>query len=202
MAKLAQEAIVGYARLDVIDHKDDFRFGLWNSRDVEKDEVNKLVQSFLTHGADRFSLSKAIPLVVSKKDLKEGTYTTSYTPGLDATKDLPILQLASSGKKGRKLIAAGGRHRIHAVADWTKILTKQHKELLKARKEEAKPVLDLDSEGDSTETEIEEVNGREKQKRDILQETLALGGQWMVVLYDTSEQVKSVDGNWYSSKIQ
>lgn len=182
MENRAQKAIFGYARLDVIKNKEEFLFGTWNERPLKPGQVSRLVQSFLTKGADRFSYTKAIPLVLKKSDVKEGTYAKTYTPGIDAVLDLPILAL-EDGKKGKKkLVAAGGQHRVRAVEEWTKILNKQHSEL-----ELEREMLEQQDSEAVTSTEIWNENEQQKPKRDVLQETLALGGQWMVVLYDRGE---------------
>jgi len=43
----ARKAVFGYARLDLIENKTEFRFGLWNDRPLDGRQVNRLVQSFL-----------------------------------------------------------------------------------------------------------------------------------------------------------
>ena len=178
----AQKAIFGYARLDLIVHETELRFGTWNPRPLKADQVSRLVQSFLTKGADRFSYAKAIPLVVSKTDVKEGTYAKTYEPGSDTKPQLPLLQVADGAKGKRALIAAGGQHRLKAVIQWTKTLTKQYEELVKERR----ALEEQDSETVALE-EVQHENKTRKPKRDGLQKTLALGGQWIVVLYDTGK---------------
>ncbi|KAF8122099.1 hypothetical protein EV363DRAFT_1301405 [Boletus edulis] len=162
----AHKAIFGYARLDLIANRSD---------------VNHLVQSFLTKGADRFAYSKAIPLVLSKTDVKGGSYRTTYEPGLEPNRYLPLLEVAEEVKGKRILIAAGGQHRLHAIIQWRKMLTKKYNEMESYREELEKK----DSET-VTEAEIQYENKTMKPKRDSLRKTLALGGQWMVILYDAA----------------
>lgn len=178
----AQKAIIGYARLDLIENETELRFATWNPRPLKQEHVKRLVQSFLTKGADRFSYIKAIPLVVDKSDLQEKTYATEYKAESNPQSQLPLLKLAAEARGKRLLIAAGGQHRLHAVVQWQKMLRKQHAELAKERKtlEEA----DIET---VTPDEIQNENKTQKPKRDALEETLSLGGQWMVVLYDTSK---------------
>ncbi|KAF8429374.1 hypothetical protein L210DRAFT_931022 [Boletus edulis BED1] len=176
----AHKALIGYAYLDLIDNKQEIRFGAWNDWPLQKEQVNRLVQSFLTKGADRFAYTKAIPLVVAKKDLKEGTYTADYRPGSVEPCEIPKLELKAETKGKRRLAAAGGQHRLHAVEAWTKILQKQHADLTKLRQH----LEQQDSEAVTT-MEISEENLTRKPKRESLQETLALGGLWMVILYDS-----------------
>lgn len=184
--KRTQKAIFGYARVDLIEQKEEFRFGTWNERRLQGPQVASLVQSFLTKGADRFSLSKAIPLVVMKTDVKATTYATTFSPGMEAAMALPILELQEGAKGKRRLVAAGGQHRVHAVEAWTKHLRKQHGELVKQRQ-----ALEQQDTENVTAMEIENENQTRKPKRDALQETLGLGGQWMVVLYDSGERAFS-----------
>lgn len=179
----ARKAIFGYARLDLIEHKTELRFGTWNDRPLDKAQVGRLVQSFLTKGADRFSFTKAIPLSVRAKDLRPGTYGTKFTPGTDATMDLPVLELVEEAKGRKRLVAAGGQHRVNAVEAWVKTLKKQHAELVRQRE----ALEQQDNEGPATTMDVEIENRTRKPRRDALQETLALGGQWMVVLYDAGE---------------
>lgn len=184
----AKEAVIGYARLDVIVNFKNMRFGIWNPRGVETPQVSKLVQSFLTQGADRFSLSKAIPLVVRPSDVKMGTFAETYTPGQDETQDLPLLELSRpSAEAGLCLVAAGGQHRVEAVKTWVNMLKKQHSELVRARKN-----LEQQSEDTTTAMDIDDENRVKKAKRDALAETLALGGQWLVVLYDRGEYISHI----------
>ena len=79
-------------------------------------------------------------------------------------------------------MAAGGQHRLHAVEGWTKILHKQYGELMKQWQN-----LEQQDNDEVTKMNIETENNMHKPKKDALQETLALGGQWMVILYDYSE---------------
>ncbi|KAF8432328.1 hypothetical protein L210DRAFT_3763940 [Boletus edulis BED1] len=178
----AQKAIFGYARLDLIVDESKLRFGTWNPRPLKQDQVNRLVQSFLTKGADRFAYTKAIPLVVSKTDVKEGTYKTTYEPGSHPKRNLPLLEVTEEAKGKRMLIAAGGQHRLHAVIQWTKMLTKQLEDMTKNREALEKQDIEMVDEG-----EIQQENKTSKPKRDSLRETLALGGQWMVILYDAAQ---------------
>jgi len=169
----ARKAIFGYARLDLIQNKSEFLFGKWNDRPLDKQQVGRLVQSFLTKGADRFSFTKAIPLSVRAKDLRSGTYATKFTPGTDATTELPVLELVEEAKGKKRLTAAGGQHRVNAVEEWVKTLKKQHAELVRQR--EALEQQDSEAAGAAADIEIE--NRMRKPRRDALRETLLLGGQ-------------------------
>ncbi|KAG6369061.1 hypothetical protein JVT61DRAFT_1888 [Boletus reticuloceps] len=178
----ARKAIIGYARVDLIKMRNEFKFGQWNPRRLVEGQVNRLVQSFLTKGADRFSVMKAIPLVVSPSDVKKTTYATNYTVETDSTKDLPILELENAAEGKQRLVAAGGQHRVHAVAEWVKFLEKKQGELQRERQTLEKQDADA-----VTSAEIGRENNVQKVKRDTLEETLALGGQWMVILYDAGK---------------
>ncbi|KAG6369867.1 hypothetical protein JVT61DRAFT_13428 [Boletus reticuloceps] len=175
----ARDRIFGYARVDLIKQKEEFRFGTWNDRPLQTVHVKRLVQSFLTKGTDRFSLTKAIPLIVKKTDIKATSYKKSYTPGATPLDALPMLELEDHAIGKKMLVAGGGQHRLHAVEEWTKILEKQHTELVKVRAHLGKQ----DSENVPT-MDIEEENQKYKPKRVAIEETLSFGGQWMAILYD------------------
>ncbi|KAF8124618.1 hypothetical protein EV363DRAFT_1299778 [Boletus edulis] len=140
----AHKAIIGYARVDVITMKTEFKFGQWNPR--------RLVDG------------------------------QSYMPETDSTKDLPLLQLEDAAKGKQRLVAAGRQHCVHVVGEWVKFLCKRHAELLR----EHKHLEQQDSEA-VTSAEIMKENNVWKVKRDAIEETLALGGQWMVILYDAGK---------------
>ncbi|KAG6371987.1 hypothetical protein JVT61DRAFT_9005 [Boletus reticuloceps] len=183
----ARKAIIGYARVDVIEKKSEFKFGEWNTRRLETAQVSRLVQSFLTKGVDRFSMMKAIPLVVSLTDVKTKTYVTKYDPDMDSMRDLPILELQDAAKGKQRLLAAGGQHRVHAVVEWVKFMRKRHSESVRDRQTLEKQNVEAVSS-----TEIEQENNVRKAKRDTIEETLALGGQWIVVLYDAGKVDKAL----------
>ncbi|KAF8123156.1 hypothetical protein EV363DRAFT_1102171, partial [Boletus edulis] len=185
--KLEEEChqkIFGYARFDIIEHKDEIRFGSWNDRPLQQNQVSRLVQSFLTKGANRFAITKAIPLVVKKTEVKENTYATSYPSSGNAIETLPLLELRREAVGKKRLAAAGGQHRLRALEEWTKILQKRHTELTKQRQ-----IIEQKDSEMVTATEIEQENQQRKPKRDALQQTLAFGGQWLVVLYDAETKL-------------
>lgn len=171
------KAIIGYVQLDVIENEKEFRFGTWNNRQLEGQQVSHLVQSFLTKGAHRFSILKAVLLVVLSTDVKMGTYATGYVLDVDGAKELPMLELEDEAKGKGRLVMAGERHCVHAVKEWVMTLCQQHSELVKERQH----LQEQDSKGVTSDMQ--------KPIKDPLQQTLDLGGQWTVILYNTGKHL-------------
>lgn len=200
--KKADAAIFGYARLDLIDAEEgsDFKWGVWNNRPCVLPQVTRLVQSFLINGVDRFSPMKSIPLVARPSDL----ITTSYSKTLtsvtetDASTDsmLPMLQLRAEVKGKTRLQPAGGMHRLKAVTNWVVHLKREYDALKKERKALAAQGVE-----ETEAAEIEAENTSRKPRRDALAETLALKGQWMVILYDYGKSPNNIfeTRRWYSA---
>ncbi|KAG6370180.1 hypothetical protein JVT61DRAFT_12327 [Boletus reticuloceps] len=183
----ARDRIFGYARVDLVKQKDEFRFGTWNDRPLQMVHVKQLVQSFLTKGTDRFALMKAIPLIVKKTDIKEKSYKKNYIPGGNPVEALPMLELEDHAIGKKKLVAGGGQHRLHAVEEWTKMLQRKHTDMMRQRTH-----LEKQDSEETSKTDIAEENQTHKPQRDTLEETLALGGQWLVILYDGDKIPKDV----------
>ena len=101
LSKQTQKVIFRYARVDLIEQKEEFQFGMWNEQQLQGPQVVLLVQLFLMKGTDQFSLLKAIPLVVMKMDVKATMYVTMFSPGMEAAMVLPILEL-QEGAKGKR----------------------------------------------------------------------------------------------------
>lgn len=180
MNERATKAIFGYARLDLIDYEDELEFGKWNFRELRREQTEDLVQSFLMWGLDRFSLSRAIPVVVQKEDVVDGTYRTSAEPVLE----LPVLKLqeAALGKKAMK--PPSGQHRARAMHVWHSLQEKQLSELLQARKRLEAQDFEL-----TDPVEIAQENKENRPKVDDLEATLAFGGQWLVILYSAGKSL-------------
>lgn len=172
MNESAAKAIFGYARLDVIEYRDELEFGRWNFRELKREHTDDLVQSFLMWGLDRFSLGRAIPVVMKKEDVVEGTYVANMEPVLE----MPVLKLRETVLGKRAMRPASGQHRVEAINVWYGLRRKQLADLLQAQQlEQTDP------------TEINAGNKENGPKEDDLEATLAFGGEWLAVLYDAGK---------------
>ncbi|KIK22157.1 hypothetical protein PISMIDRAFT_23793 [Pisolithus microcarpus 441] len=114
MNEQVKKALLGYARFDILQNCDVLKFGKWNPRQLLPSQVAALGNSFLINGVDRFNYSYAMPLVMDKSSIEEG----SYMPTPDAGPNLPELKLRDGLPKDFKITAAGGQHRVAALKDW------------------------------------------------------------------------------------
>ncbi|KIJ58122.1 hypothetical protein HYDPIDRAFT_34474, partial [Hydnomerulius pinastri MD-312] len=176
---LSREAMIGVARFDIVGNRERLKFGTWNPRAVKEEEVNKLVESFLQHGLNRFDYSNAIPLCVLPGVVKSNSYMPmdeflKQDPSFSNTK-LPILEFTDSM---RAVLAAGGAHRLSAL---NKYLTRNMELLVDIERH-------LQNEDDGNpETR------RSKKSRDEIAGVLAYKGQWLVIIYDLNK-VQADDG--------
>ncbi|KAI5991397.1 hypothetical protein EDD15DRAFT_2197397 [Pisolithus albus] len=65
-----KQALLGYARFDVLEHQDQILFRKWNPQTIQKAEIAGLVKSFQVNGLDRFNPTHAMPLIVLKSIVK------------------------------------------------------------------------------------------------------------------------------------
>ncbi|KAH7905678.1 hypothetical protein BJ138DRAFT_1118256 [Hygrophoropsis aurantiaca] len=177
--KMAEDALIGYARIDVIDMKESISFGRWNPRDLKVAEAQQILDSFQTNGMDRFKYQHAIPICVNLSDIVQDTYQPKSTPYVyeDALK-LPLMQLKTPAAGGADPIiyAAGGRHRSWAIDRYISIINQQIKDLV--GEIEAEP----NEEESFKEAKYAEALGIRK-----------LNGQWLVLLYDYKKAVANND---------
>ncbi|KIJ57484.1 hypothetical protein HYDPIDRAFT_35071, partial [Hydnomerulius pinastri MD-312] len=110
----AKEAILGYARFDMVQNFDKITFGRWNARPLVEREVSNLVQSFTVNGVDRFNPRHAISIVLSKSWVKPGTLDQD----IEKRDNLPILELTADFPEDGKIYATGGHHRTHGLKKW------------------------------------------------------------------------------------
>jgi hypothetical protein len=192
--KKADGAIFGYARMDLLDMEDDknLKWGSWNERPWQPPQVNKLVQSFLSNGVDRFSPMKAIHLVARPADLVSTSYSKTLRPTAESEVEtettettetfLPLLELRTQLHGKYRLRPAGGMHRLKALEIWLGQLKREYDLLTKERK-----ALAAQPEGAALPEDIAMDKFTSKPRRDALAETLDLKGQWLVILYDHCE---------------
>ncbi|KAI6008937.1 hypothetical protein BKA83DRAFT_4505366 [Pisolithus microcarpus] len=175
MNEQVKKALLGYARFDILQNCDVLKFGKWNPRQLLPSQVAALGNSFLINGVDRFNYSYAMPLVMDKSSIEEG----SYMPTPDAGPNLPELKLRDGLPKDFKITAAGGQHRVAALKDWYAKKKAQLEECIK----EQQAILSADVET-LADGDLKKMNTTHKLDRQELESILAYGGQWLVVLYD------------------
>ncbi|KAI6013307.1 hypothetical protein PISMIDRAFT_11860, partial [Pisolithus microcarpus 441] len=178
MNEQVKKALLGYARFDILQNCDVLKFGKWNPRQLLPSQVAALGNSFLINGVDRFNYSYAMPLVMDKSSIEEG----SYMPTPDAGPNLPELKLRDGLPKDFKITAAGGQHRVAALKDWYAKKKAQLEECIK----EQQAILSADVET-LADGDLKKMNTTHKLDRQELESILAYGGQWLVVLYDKSK---------------
>jgi hypothetical protein len=172
--KSANKAIVGYARFDLMENYDSLSFGHWNSRPLMQNQVQSLYQSFLINGVDRFNPIHALPLVIPKEWIVDGTVEKDHKK----REELPILRISDKAPKDYKIQAAGGRHRTEAIKKW----------VLKMQKDvDALEVEEQRIAKQAVEDMAENTNDAVKQRLERLRAVLEYHGQWIVTVFDASE---------------
>ncbi|KAI5987834.1 hypothetical protein EDD15DRAFT_2371889 [Pisolithus albus] len=170
-----KQALLGYARFDVLEHRDQILFGKWNPRTIQKAEIAGLVESFQVNGLDRFNPTHAMPLIVPKSIVKPGTFITE----VKAINEIPLLQINMEVGKNWTITAAGGQHRVYALEVWLDRKKKQLDEYLAVEKSLKSQEADK-----VDEAELAKWNKSTKKEKDILEGIIAYGGQWLVSLFD------------------
>ncbi|KAI6155877.1 hypothetical protein BKA82DRAFT_4011287 [Pisolithus tinctorius] len=171
-------ALMGYARLDVLGNREHLEFGKWNPRKLVKTQISELVESFQVNGVHRFNRAHAIPLIVSKSLIKRDTYTLEDVP----RDEIPILEIATNHRDGWKVYAAGGQHRLEALAIWFEKKKKQLDEFVSLEQSIAnKDVDEVDA------NQLKKWNEEQKAEKDKLEAIIAYEGQWLVSLFDDSK---------------
>ena len=176
MDRHLSKAFIRYARYDIVAHVKKMRFGEWNDCPLQKAQVNGLITSFKVDRVNRFKPSNAIPIVISKKYVKVGSFGNNGN-AMEELKEMEITEEALKLIMERKpvLYVASGQHRIEALSTYQTYLMKQRRHLEKKKVDEV------------NEMEIEEENTIEKPRCDEITGSLAFHGQWMVTIYDYSK---------------
>ncbi|KAF8125067.1 hypothetical protein EV363DRAFT_1105774, partial [Boletus edulis] len=184
----ARGALIGYAQTDII--KRNLVFGKYNRRDLNAQEKRSLLDSFNQNGLDRFGINHVVPLIVDKALVDETTIVT-LTAFQETKRDgshLPFLRLKGdevvkngSPTFGPHILAAGGRHRRHALMDWLK----QRESMAAAA---TKTVNDLtkkaSKDGDEEDAVSEEQIEAAEVQLEYAKRLLNMGGLWIVSIYD------------------
>ena len=193
--EMSQNALIGYARTDILDRK--ITFGRWNRRQENKDEVKKLVDSFMRNGVYRYLVAHAIPLVVSKDRLAEGGWISPLDENLDfqEPKSIPALRLKDdpaaeySDEKANladapPISAAGGRHRSGALAQYQRMRSSMRTQY-KRKVSEWKTALNSDPHNE----EFKNCMDRDSRVLKVVSTDVSLKGDWLVALYDEGEWI-------------
>jgi len=177
----AESALIGYARLDILDNKDRLIFGIWNPRKLVNTQLSSLRESF-ANGVDRFNPLHAMPLVVHRDWLKSNSYLPSWTAGAP----LPELKIANGVPDDWKFKAAGGQHRINALGPFVDSRQKQLKELeTEANNIESQLTMDTEQ------NEVDHLNTRLKPEINNLRALVTANGQWLVNNCTTTVSIDS-----------
>ena len=175
----ADQARRGFARMDLFGAVRP-EFGRYNPRPINQTEVKKLYMGFIQEGILRYDVIHAIPLILSKDDYEATSISTDPTKG----KDLPVIEWSEHAITQRKVIAAGGQHRVEALRTWIEAIETQI-----SRENVRRKKLEDDLDDPAIAEEVAKIDNtlREHKRR------LTEGGYWMVSVYD--EGASSVSPN-------
>ncbi|KIN95510.1 hypothetical protein M404DRAFT_34058 [Pisolithus tinctorius Marx 270] len=130
------------------------------------------------NGVHRFNRAHAILLIVSKSLIKQDTYTLEDVP----RDEIPILEIATNHRDGWKVYAAGGQHRLEALAIWFEKKKKQLDEFVSLEQSIVnKDVDEVDA------NQLKKWNEEQKAEKDKLEAIITYEGQWLVSLFDDSK---------------
>ncbi|KAG2365304.1 hypothetical protein BDR07DRAFT_1481418 [Suillus spraguei] len=152
-------------------------FGHWNSRPLMQNQVQSLYQSFIINGVDRFNPIHALPLVLPKDWIVDGT----VEKGHEKKEELPILRISDKAPKDWKIKAAGGRHRTEAIKKW---VLKMQRDVDALEVEEQRIIKRAPEE---VEAEINDIDNAVNKRLHKLREVLEYHGQWIVTVFDANQ---------------
>ena len=159
--KRLAKAHIGYAQFDVVEHESKMEFKRWNKRDLKGSQVQGMLKSFLSSGVERFKSANAIPLCVSKKDVK----MSSVTQDANMMDELPVFELTEAAMERAKgsgtsvMVCPTGQHRIGALKLYSIEISKElEKSSLARERLESRPLDATDS------IDIEQENRVDKPK--------------------------------------
>jgi hypothetical protein len=174
-----KEAIVGYGRFDFVENFNQVHWRQWNERQINTSKAMLMRNSFLLNGMDRFNPTHAIPLVIKKNEVVEGTYVKDPT---HVREELPIVRFTGATVAEGGLRAAGGQHRIKAMKMWIEVHQTRKKEL----EHEISSIKNMDK--DDVDADVQAHNERLKPLLQSVLNLLACSGEWAVVLFNEGKQ--------------
>lgn len=144
-------------------------------RNLNKAEVQKILDSFADLGCNRFDRQHLIPLVVKKQYIKEATYHTEFPDN----EGLRILELKTDVPSSYQVAAASSQHRVDALRRWVAQQTAK----VKAMQKEVKKVKAMPEDAIG-EDDVALFNQKLKPQLDTMTSILANGGCWGIAIYD------------------
>ena len=111
LEQLKRKALLGWAKMNIINGPITLQFGHYNFRELNKKEGKLLHKSMIENGIRRYQPEHAIPIVAPKQFVKEVSLLKNAV-GVSSIKE--IEWTAAAREKGY-VIAAGGRHRQYAA---------------------------------------------------------------------------------------
>jgi hypothetical protein len=101
---LTRQTFLGYTQMDIIAGPIKLRFGKYNYHPLNEKEGDKLYNSMIEHGVQRFKVDNAIPIIVPESYIE----VEDLTDDEHANEDLPDIQWTDKVKKAGYVIAPGG----------------------------------------------------------------------------------------------
>jgi hypothetical protein len=169
---LTRQTFLGYARMDIITGPVKLQFGRYNYCPLNEKEGDKLYDSMIEHGVQRFKVDNTIPIIVLESYIK----VKDLTDDEHANEDLPEIQWTDEAKKAGYVIAPGGRHR-HFVAS---------KLRLRMSVQYNKAVASFEKMLDRYEKDHPQVKAAQ-QKLDNVEREMEESSLWMVKIYNKGE---------------
>ena len=173
-----RHCLLGYAQYDLLKGEKRLKFGKYNYRPLNVTEGNKIFQSMVNEGIQRFDVNNSVPLIIGRRCIDMNT----VTPNAHAGGELPRLKFTEAGQPMEEVIAAGGRHRVYVLGLMSRGIEKEleaaERALGKAMRRAKKAKMDYNTEvANSAITSLtERYSGM---------------GMWMVAIYE--------QGKWLSS---
>jgi len=174
--KAALKALIGYARLDILEHADRLKFGEYNPRRVDNVQVQKLLESFYINEVDRYLPDHLIHLFIARKLLVGQCWSDDKYAG----EKLPKVEIVSSAPADWCFIAAGGQHRLEALKLWIVKIQK----LLNDKQQEEKKILNQEVDDETKDETLLYLTNVLQPQIDHLKAKVTANGNWIIALYD------------------
>jgi hypothetical protein len=175
----ASEAIISINTIDILNPPLPLKFGAYNNRDLDEDKAKELLAMMKAQDFRQYRPESMIPLFLTLDDIEPGAIYEHNRNYLDA----PLLKLTDKGMTRTAIVAAGGRHRRHAVlmeVEARKKEIEQYDATLKNFENKAAAT------GQAQERQNKEIEAtRECIKK--LQEYIRMISHWGVVIYNEGQ---------------
>ena len=174
--KAALKALIGYARLDILEHADRLKFGEYNPRRIDNSQVQKLLESFYINKVDRYLPDHLIHLFVDRKLLVGQCWSDDKYAG----EKLPKVEIVSNAPADWCFIAAGGHHRLEALKLWIVKIQK----LLNDKQQEEKKILNQEVDDEMKDDTLVYLTNVLQPQIEHLKAKVTANRSWIVSLYD------------------